>query len=146
MRRMLGVLRAQGPEPPAPLPGVDSLTVLIEQTERAGIHVTLAVEGAPRELSPGLDLAAYRIVQEALTNVVMHSGTDSAFVKLGYEPDAIVLEVTDRGIGADLSSGAPGHGITGMRERVAMCGGSFHAGPRPGGGFRVTARLPLGER
>jgi signal transduction histidine kinase len=145
MRRLLGVLREENPEAAslAPAPGLAALPELIGRSGQTGVRVSLFVEGDARDLAPGIDLAAYRIIQEALTNVVRHAGTDSAVVIVTYEPDALALEVTDRGVGGDLSTAAAGHGIAGMRERAAMYEGWFRAGPRPDGGFRVAARLPL---
>jgi signal transduction histidine kinase len=143
MRRLLGVLREDDPDAAslAPAPGLAALGTLVEEAGHAGVRVALTVTGSERELPPGIDLAAYRIVQEALTNVAKHSGTDYAVVTVVYEPAALALDVTDRGIGG--TTFAAGHGIAGMRERVAMYEGSFGAGPAAGGGFRVAARLPL---
>ncbi|MEY9931786.1 signal transduction histidine kinase [Catenulispora sp. GP43] len=145
MRRLLGVLREENPEAAslAPAPGLAALPTLAEQTARAGVRVSLIVEGEERQLAAGIELAAYRIVQEALTNVVRHSGAPSAVVGVTYEPDALTLEISDRGSGCDLSQAPTGHGIVGMRERAAMYEGWFRAGPRPDGGFRVMTRLPL---
>jgi len=97
------------------------------------------VEGDPAELPPAADLAAYRVVQESLTNVVRHAGPAAATVRVAYQPGQVVVEVSDDGPGP---AAGPGSGITGMRERVAAAGGELDAGPRPGGGFNVTARLP----
>jgi signal transduction histidine kinase len=103
------------------------------------------VAGSPRPLPPGIDLSAYRIVQEALTNTLKHAGGASAHVLVRYGPDAVELEVVDDGTGpppAEANGAARGHGLIGMRERVQLFGGELDAGPRPGGGFRVWARLP----
>jgi signal transduction histidine kinase len=95
---------------------------------------------------PGVDLSAYRVVQEALTNVIKHAGQGvSACVSVGCHPDELCIEVVDNGRGASVPSSAAGHGLMGMRERVAVWGGELTAGPRPGGGYRVRARIPFGE-
>jgi signal transduction histidine kinase len=104
--------------------------------------VTRDVEGEPRELAPGLDLSAYRIVQEALTNVRRHAGGAPATVRVAWEPRALALEVRDRGPGGAVN-GHTGHGLVGMRERVKLHGGELQAGPAAGGGFAIKARLPL---
>jgi signal transduction histidine kinase len=112
----------------------------------AGLPVDVRRDGAPGEVPPGVDFTAYRIVQEALTNVLKHAGPAHASVLLGFEPSALCIEVVDDGRG--INGRAPehgGHGLMGMRERVGVYGGSFHAGPRTGGGFRVAVRLPYGE-
>ena len=146
MRRMLGVLRREedGPtELRAPQPGIGELGELLDQARMAGLPVSFTVEGAPQPLPGGVALAAYRIVQESLTNTRKHAGpVASASVVLRYSPDALVLTISDDGRGGAAPDGA-GHGLTGMRERVAMYGGSVAAGPRPGGGFEVVATLPL---
>lgn len=108
----------------------------------AGLPVTLRVEGEPRALSAAADLQAYRIVQEGLTNALKHAGPARAEVLVRYEPAEVVLEVTDDGRGHDPDADGDGHGLVGMRERVAVCGGKLTAGRRPEGGFGVTARLP----
>ena len=110
------------------------------------MRVELDIRGERPRLPAGLDLAAYRVIQEAITNVIRHAATDSCRVAVGYSEEALDLEITDRGMGADPDGGASpggGHGLTGIQERVAMYGGEFSAGPRPGGGFRATARFPL---
>jgi signal transduction histidine kinase len=150
MRRLLGVLRedddAAAPER-LPQPSLDSLDDLVEECRAAGLPVAVRRRGDERPLPPGIDLAAFRIVQEALTNVRRHAGPAVAGVTITYGEGAVEVEVADngRGLGADPpSSGAgPGHGLVGMRERVALYGGSVSAGPRPGGGFAVRAQLPL---
>ncbi|GAA2344727.1 sensor histidine kinase [Dactylosporangium salmoneum] len=144
LRRVLGVLRAQAPAGTEPAPGLADLPRLADQTAVAGVRVDLTIEGEPEPLPIGLELSAYRIVQEALTNVVKHAGTDHARVTVEHRPDAVVVEVTDDGRGGP--AGPDGHGLIGMRERAALYGGTLHAGPVPGRGFRVTARLPLVER
>jgi signal transduction histidine kinase len=145
VRTVLGVLRPEDEQAPrAPAPGLDGLA---ELTAEAGLPVTVRRTGQPRPLTAEVDRAAYRIVQEALTNVRRHAGTGvSAEVTVGYEPGAVRVVVTDDGVGA----GAPvevsdeGNGIAGMRARAAALGGTLSAGPAPGGGFRVEATLPEG--
>jgi signal transduction histidine kinase len=151
MRRLLGVLRQDG-EPSGslvPAPGLADLTPLVAQVGDAGLRVWLQVDGERGPVPPGVDLSAYRIVQEALTNVIKHAAASSACVTVRYEPGSVTLEITDDGPAGRGGSGAAppgaGHGIIGMRERVAVFGGEFTAGPRPGGGFRVFARLPFPE-
>ncbi|WP_328522961.1 sensor histidine kinase [Kribbella sp. NBC_00359] len=147
MRQLLGVLR-QGDDTAAqldPTPGLANLDDLVGTMRRAGADVQLTVEGARRPLARSLDLVAYRVVQEALTNVVKHAGHPAAAaVLVRYDDDHLVLEITDDGAGnANPSDGHPGLGIVGMRERVTTLGGQFTAGPRPVRGFRVAARLPI---
>ena len=147
MRRMLGVLRRDedGTEPGrAPLPGIGQLGELLEQTRATGLAVSFTVEGVPQPLPGGAALAAYRIVQESLTNTRKHGGPRAtAQVTLRYLEDALLLRITDDGRGPAAASDGAGHGLTGMRERVAIYGGWVQAGPRPSGGYQVTARLPL---
>jgi signal transduction histidine kinase len=146
MARLLGMLRRDGEELGlAPQPGLDDLEGLVEQTRRAGLPVELRVEGTPRPVPLGADLSAYRIVQEALTNARKHAGEARATVTVRYGVEALEVEVADDGSGAG-NGGGGGHGLVGMRERVALFGGDLHAGPRPGGGFRVHARLPIKEQ
>jgi signal transduction histidine kinase len=149
LRRLLGVLR-QEDEPEAdlaPVPGLADLDGLLAEVAKAGLAVRLQVEGRPAQLPAGVDLSAYRIVQEALTNVVKHAGPARAQVVVGYRDRDVTVEVTDdgRGVVAPAGDGRArvGHGLIGMRERVAVFGGDLEVGPRPGGGFRVAARLPL---
>jgi signal transduction histidine kinase len=146
MRRLLGLLRDgdRGPEL-GPAHRLADLGQLVTGTADAGVKVQLEVRGSQRDLPAGVDLAAYRIVQEALTNVVKHARTTACRVMVTYERDAVSVEITDEGHGAPAAAAAarPGHGITGMAERAGLYGGEFHAGPLPGGGFRVAARLPL---
>ncbi|MGE5133232.1 MAG: sensor histidine kinase [Gemmatimonadota bacterium] len=148
MRRLLGVLRKEGSATElAPLPGVDELTELLDQARAAGLPVDFEVAGPPRPLPGGAALAAYRIVQESLTNTRKHAGPRaSASVTLRYCDDALLLTIADDGRGAAAVTGGGGHGLTGMRERVTLYGGTLSAGPRPGGGFEVTAVLPLTAR
>jgi len=145
MRRLLGVLRSDddrsGPSL-GPQPGLDQLPVLVEQVRQAGLEARLEIQGEPRPLPPGMDLSAYRIVQEALTNAVRHAGPGTARVLIRYGDDDLRLEVRDDGLGGRPGNGA-GHGLIGMRERVNLFGGELDAGPRPDGGFAVAARLPL---
>ncbi|WP_019630072.1 sensor histidine kinase [Actinomadura atramentaria] len=154
LRRMLGALRRTEPAPldpapldPAPLdpaPGVADLARLAAATADAGVRVDLRWRGERRPLPPDLDVSAYRIVQEAVTNVVRHAGVASCRVTVSYGPAALSVEVEDDGRGA-ARGGPGGYGLTGMRERAGLLGGTLAAGPRPGGGFRVAARLPLPE-
>jgi signal transduction histidine kinase len=148
LRRLLGVLRQEG-EPQgslAPVPGLADLDALLAEVAKAGLAVRLRVEGTASPLPAGVDLSAYRIVQEALTNVVKHAGPASAQVTVGYHDQDVTVEVTDDGSGVtaptDDGQARVGHGLIGMRERVAVFGGDLEAGPRPSGGFRVAARLP----
>jgi signal transduction histidine kinase len=171
LRRLLGVLR--GPADPggrqpgtSPAPSIGDLGRVLEQVRQAGITVDLRVEGSPDRLAPGVDLTVYRIVQEALTNTVRHSGAGTAAVTVSYEPGYVTVSVTDTGNGtAVTASGRPvngaraglrdapegcrmhvagpaGFGLAGITERVAACGGSLTVGPGQAGGFAVTARLP----
>lgn len=146
MRRLLGVLRTdRGGAERAPQPGLDRLPFLLAQVERAGLPVQLAVHGTPRPLPAGIELNAYRIVQEALTNTLKHAGTTRATVALGYHNGYLELQVRDDGRGgtADL---VPGQGLVGMQQRAALLGGELAVGPGPEGGFRVMARLPVDGR
>ena len=145
MRRMLGVLRnGDGETGLAPLPGIGQLGELLQQTRATGLAVDFTVQGVPGPLPDGVALAAYRIVQESLTNTRKHGGLGaSAQVTLRYCEDVLVLAISDDGHGATAAADGGGHGLTGMRERVALYGGTLLAGPRPGGGYQVTARLPL---
>ncbi len=144
MRRLLGVLRTDGDRAElAPQPGVGQLSNLVGQARAAGLAVTLTVEGLPRELPGGADLAAYRVIQESLTNTRKHGGpAASARVTLHYGVNDLRLSVADDGRGAAAPPDHGGHGLIGMRERVEIYGGTVRAGPRSGGGFQVTARLP----
>jgi signal transduction histidine kinase len=143
MRRLLGVLRPDAtPAALAPQPGLGDIAGLTEQVRSGGLEVTLTIEGHPRQLSPGLELAAYRIVQESLTNVVKHSGASVAEVRITYEDEAVGLSIIDDGAGPRSPADPGGHGLVGMRERVALYGGMLSVGPRSGRGFAVEARLP----
>jgi signal transduction histidine kinase len=171
MQRLLGVLRqdgtgqtgaeaadgqpGEGQEPGlarplqlAPAPGLADLERLVSTTAGAGVRVALTRTGAHRDIQAAIDQAAFRIVQEALTNVVKHSGASTCQVIVGYEPDSLTVEITDPGGAGTAGRGqhaadGTGHGILGMRERVTLCGGEFTAGPRPGHGFEVIAHFPL---
>jgi signal transduction histidine kinase len=147
MRRLVGLLRERGERLAlAPQPGMAELEQLIAQTRAAGLPVELSVEGTPRHLGPGIDLTAYRIVQEALTNTLKHAGQARARVTLRYGEQTLEIEVTDDGRGLE-GTGAnghePGHGLVGMRERVTLYGGALQTGPSGRGGYAVRARLPL---
>jgi signal transduction histidine kinase len=148
MHRMLGVLRLEeGGDPERePQPGVRELETLVGRTSQAGLDVNLTVRGDPRELPPGVDLSTYRIVQEALTNVIRHAHAQHVDVTLTFTPRELQLTVIDDGTGPPPSAangGSGGHGLVGMRERVALFGGRLEAGARPDGhGYRVDALLP----
>jgi signal transduction histidine kinase len=148
MRRMVGLLRAEdgsrGEPDRGPQPGLDDLDRLVASMREGGLEVTVATEGEPRRVPSGIDLSAYRIIQESLTNALKHGGPGvHARVHVRYGPDTIDLDVSDDGRGAAAASGnGGGHGLVGMRERVALVHGSLSAGPAPGGGFRVHAVLP----
>jgi signal transduction histidine kinase len=154
LRLMLGMLRTPdgtGAEPHAA--GLDRLDALVAQVEEAGPAVRTRVQGEVRPLPPGLDLSAYRVIQEALTNALKHARATRIDITVAHSPAAVTVEVTDDGPGSTsdgaLGDGAGlgddgGHGLIGMRERVAMHGGELSAGPVPGGGYRVRARFPLG--
>lgn len=157
MRGLLGVLRqgepgpygpARTPETPlGPVPGLAGLDRLLARSADAGVDAALETRGEPRALTPGIELSAYRIVQEALTNVAKHSSAARCRVVLNYRPGELLVEVTDDGPAEGTAAGpraVPGHGLVGMRERVDQHRGRFAAGPRPEGGFQVTAHLPLG--
>ena len=143
MRTLLGVLReADDPTGLKPQPGLAELDRLVDGVRTAGLPVTLRVEGDPRELPQALDVSAFRIVQEALTNTLKHAGPARADIVVRYEAAAVTVEVRDSGAGKTNGNGT-GHGLVGMRERVAMFGGELDAAAQPDGGFAVRARLPL---
>jgi len=145
MRRLFGVLRNDGdPASRAPQPGLGELDRLVDGVRQAGLDVDLEVGGARSALPPGVDLAAYRIVQEGLTNALRHAHARRATVALRYGDDELEIEVQDDGAGPDGTPG--GHGLVGLRERVALYGGTLSAAPGPAGGFRLAARLPTRER
>jgi signal transduction histidine kinase len=144
MHRTLELMRADsGQEERAPQPALNDLGSLLERARAAGVNVELAVTGPQRPLPAGVELSAYRIIQEALTNVIKHSGSDRASVQLTYGSDDLELEIVDHGAGTEQSAmPGSGHGLVGMRERVALFGGSLEAGPVNGSGYRVLATLP----
>ncbi|TDD32676.1 sensor histidine kinase [Actinomadura sp. KC06] len=141
LRRMLTALRKDDPgaAPLGPSPGLGELDRLADAAKDAGVRVDVRWKGERRPLPPDVDLSAYRIVQEAVTNVVRHAGTTDCRVTVGYGDGELSIEVDDDGRGGVVGTG---YGIVGMRERVGLLGGEFTAGPRPGGGFRVAARIP----
>jgi signal transduction histidine kinase len=148
LRRLLGILREDGAGPVtgqdpmlSPQPGLDDLPPLLVSVREAGLPVDLTVLGEPRSLPAGIELAAYRIVQEALTNTLKHAGPARARVTIRHAPDAVLLEITDDGDASTVAG--EGHGIVGMHERVALYGGELRAGPLPGRGFGVQVRLPV---
>jgi signal transduction histidine kinase len=147
LRSVLGVLRQVDEAVPLePAPGLDDLDGLVARAGTAGLEVRVERNGTARSLPPDVDVAAFRIVQEALTNVTRHAGPASATIRVGYGSGDVTVQVDDDGRGAaSATSGAAGsgQGIAGMRERARSLGGDLEAGPRPGGGFRVRARLPV---
>ncbi|MBM0238903.1 sensor histidine kinase [Micromonospora sp. ATA32] len=148
MRRLLDVLRTDA-EPAAdlaPQPGLAGIESLVEQVREAGLPVTLRFEGTPGPLEEGVALTVYRIVQEALTNALKHAGTATAQVRIAYGGTALTVEVADTGRGPGPGPDRIGHGLVGMRERVGLYGGTLRIGPRPGGGFRVYATIPVERR
>jgi signal transduction histidine kinase len=143
MRRMVGVLRRPEEAPAlAPQPSLEHVERLVEQAREAGLPVELRVEGEPVALPAGVDLTAYRLVQEGLTNALKHARARRAQVLVRYSDGNIEVTVSDDGQGAGSGDGG-GHGLVGMRERVAVYGGQLEAGPRPEGGYRLRAKLPL---
>jgi signal transduction histidine kinase len=143
MRRLLGMLRAADDRAAlAPQPSLVRIHDLAAQVEGAGLPVDVVIEGAAVELPPGIDVSAYRIVQEALTNALKHAGPARARVFIRYAPDVLELEVVDDGAGAGDGEGS-GQGLLGIRERVGVYGGELESGRRPEGGFAVRVRLPL---
>jgi signal transduction histidine kinase len=152
LRHLLDILRPEAdPDGLGPQPGLADLPRLVDQVRGAGLDVSLATDGVSRGLPARVDLFAYRIVQEALTNALKHAGPGArAQVRLGADRDVIVVEVLSESAAgrpaddADRRDHRSGHGIIGMRERALLLGGSLDAGPRPGGGFRVVAHLPVG--
>ena len=143
MRRLVGMLRSDRGDPLTPQPGLDDLPTLVNQVREAGLPVDLHVEGEPRDLPVGVTLSAYRIVQEALTNVLKHADQARATVRVRHAPDLLELEITDNGRGHPAAVNRGGHGLVGMRERVALYGGTFSAGRVPDGGFAVHVELPI---
>ncbi len=146
MRRLVGMLRSDAHDPLSPQPGLRDLPTLVTQVREAGLAVRLEIDGERRELPVGLELSVYRIVQEALTNALKHAGDAKATVRLFYGAESLELEVSDDGRGAAgvaATAVGGGHGLVGMRERVALYGGRFEAARRAGGGFTVRALLPI---
>jgi signal transduction histidine kinase len=149
MRRMIGVLRHGDEElAGATAPALSQLGALVARARAAGLPVELRVDGEPRELTPGLDLVAFRVVQEALTNAIKHAGPARALVRVAFTTGALELEISDSGRGPVLADGdtdATGQGLVGMRERLVLYGGELQTGRARGGGFKVRARIPLPE-
>ncbi|MFJ7087191.1 sensor histidine kinase [Streptomyces griseus] len=141
VRQVLANLRTPGDAPTAPAPGLDRLPELVDQAAAAGLTVTVESEGDPAAVPPGAGLAAFRIVQEALTNVVRHSGSRTALVHIAHGSGRVRLRIDDAGPATGDDAGGSGNGLVGMRERAAALGGTIEAGPRPDGGFRVRAEL-----
>ncbi|GHD72881.1 hypothetical protein GCM10010317_083730 [Streptomyces mirabilis] len=146
LRRMLQLLREEDPRAPdgAPMPTLARLAELVDRVRAGGVPVELAVEGTPRPLAPGVELCAYRVVQEALTNVLKHAGRAHARVALGYGQHELTVSVMDDGEGVipDTVPTGAGHGLIGMRERAKLYGGTLSLGPRAEGGFAVELALP----
>jgi signal transduction histidine kinase len=142
-RRLLGMLRGDASESLTPQPGLGDVPALVGQLREAGLPVELQVEGERRELPVGIELSAYRIVQEALTNALKHAGEARATVHVRYGADSLELEIADDGAGGAARAAGGGHGLVGMRERVALYGGRFQASRNPGGGFVVRVLLPI---
>jgi signal transduction histidine kinase len=145
LRQLLGVLRSDEDDSPRrPRPSLDDLDALLAQVRDAGLPVDLEVHGERVPLPAGLDVSAYRVIQEGLTNALKHAGPVPTAVSLDYQPEALILKVVNMGAPVSARSvGGPGHGLIGMRERVALCGGALEAGPRPTGGYALRVRLPL---
>jgi signal transduction histidine kinase len=145
LRHVMGLLAVDGEDPGqlAPQPGLDGLAALVDRVREAGVPVQLTVVGEPRPVPPGVDLTAYRVIQEALTNTVKHATGATATVLVEYHPDHLRVDVTDTG-GQDArpAPAGTGRGLVGLRERVAVYGGKLRAGPRPTGGYRITATIP----
>lgn len=143
MRRLLGMLRGDAHEPLTPQPSLGDVPTLVGQLREAGLPVELHIDGERRELPVGIELSAYRVVQEALTNALKHAGDARITVHVCYGPDSLELEIADDGVGNTSPVSGSGHGLVGMRERVALYGGHFEARPDPQGGFVVRVRLPV---
>jgi signal transduction histidine kinase len=144
MRRLLAAMRREGEEAElVPQPGLDGLDALLAEINRAGLPVALHVDGDPVPLPRGIDLSAYRIVQEGLTNALKHANASDADVTVRYRPDELEIEIRDNGLGSSTTDGL-GHGLVGVRERVKIYGGEMSAGTANGGGFVLSTRLPLG--
>jgi signal transduction histidine kinase len=146
LRGLVGVLRETPVGPPRAAPSLSRLSELIDEVRAAGLPVQLEVHGEPGELPRALDVSAYRVLQEALSNVLRHAGRVDTTVSVRHDAGAVTVQVEDDGVGTGApADGVGGHGLVGIRERVAMFGGAVEAGPRPGGGFRLAARFPLKE-
>jgi signal transduction histidine kinase len=144
LNRLLGVLRKQDGAPLAPQPGIDQVEALLKAARDAGLEATIKVTGDARMLPGALDLSAYRIVQEAITNVLKHANASRVEVIIDYQPDAVVLTIIDNGSGPTATvEASTGHGLVGMRERIEMFGGELGTGSSSLGGFTVRARLPI---
>ena len=145
LNRLLGVLRGSNGATPErrPQPGIGQLSGLVEELRAAGLEVDARVEGEPRQLPPAIDLSAFRIVQEATTNVLKHARARRVDIRVHYTETTLALDVRDDGAGNGVDPASSGHGLIGMRERVALFGGELRAGRNPAGGFSVHARLPL---
>jgi signal transduction histidine kinase len=143
MRRLVGMLRTDSADWLTPQPTLADLPTLMTQVREAGLPVEFRVDGEPRDLPVGIELSAYRIVQEALTNALKHAGRAHACVSVRYGPDSLELEIADDGAGAQTDVPSGGHGLVGIRERVTLYGGTFDASARRGGGFAVKVLLPL---
>jgi signal transduction histidine kinase len=143
LRRLLGVLREEDVGEPglSPQPGLADLDELLRAVRQTGMDVRLTVDGTPRALPPALDLSAFRVVQEALTNTLKHARATVTSVGISFSPGAVDIEVLDDGVATGSPPG--GHGLVGMRERVALYGGELDFGPAPDGGFRLHAQLPV---
>jgi signal transduction histidine kinase len=144
MRGVLGVLR-ESENGRGPQPTLHELPALVERARGGGLEVELVIEGPERSLAPSVELSAYRIVQEALTNVTRHARATHVSVRLRFEPHSLAIEVTDDGRGPDGDTRGSGLGLVGVRERATLLGGTFEAGPREGGGYALRAELPLNE-
>jgi signal transduction histidine kinase len=142
MRRLVGMLRGDDREGLLPQPALADVPILVTQLRDAGLPVELRVEGEPRELPVGIELSAYRVIQEGLTNALKHAGRASAAVRIRYGAGSLELEITDDGAGDPVEVPGGGHGLVGIRERVALYGGELQAGRRSGGGFVLRVLLP----
>ncbi len=143
LRATVGMLRADDEAAPrAPAPSLVRLDALVARTAQAGLPVDVEMHGTPTPLPEPVDAAAFRIVQESLTNVLRHAGPTRATVSIAYAPHYVEVDVRDKGVGGRTADDGTGHGIAGMRERATALGGSLQAAPRPEGGYRVTAHLP----
>jgi signal transduction histidine kinase len=143
MRRLLGMLRDDAHQPLTPQPGLGDVPMLVEQLRETGLPVALRIDGEPRELPMGIELSAYRIIQEALTNALKHAGDARATVHIRYGADSLELEIADDGGGHPALAAGGGHGLVGMRERVALYGGRFDASHNPSGGVAVRVIIPI---